>query len=186
MPTTAESAVRDYLVALKDPTSLRDDAHIADLQRRLEASDDRLERLLLRQQIDDAQQPSIERYEGEFVTHAKAWADDQGIGASAFAAEGVPERVLRKAGFRMGRDRATRRRSATRRTRVSAEAVRAGFPRGTFTIKDLQERTGGSLATIRSVVKEAEQNGLIRAQGTDPDHRGPGRAPTLYKRSPRR
>lgn len=184
MPTeTSESAVRNYLVALKDPAALRDDSRISELQQRLEATDDQLERVQLRQQIQDAERPSIERFEEDFVSHAKAWAEQHGVGASAFSEEGVPEAVLRKAGLARGRGRSTRRRGTARSPRVSAQDVRAAIPRGSFTIKTLQERTGGSIATVRNVVKEAEQEGLIAAQGTDPDHQGPGRAPTLYKRA---
>lgn len=178
---TAESAVRNYLVALKDPGALRDEDHIATLQQRLEQSDDQLERLRLRQELEDAQRPSIEHFESEFVTHAKAWAEEHDIGASAFSAEGVPDDVLRKAGLLRG-GRAPRRRGPGRSRRVTAEGVRAAIPTGPFTIKDLQERSGGSIATVRNVVKEAEETGLIEAQGTDPDHRGPGRSPTLYRR----
>lgn len=186
MPSeSSEAAVRDYLVALKDPAAMRDDNLINELQQRLDATDDHLERVRLRQQIQDAERPSIERFEEEFVQHAKAWADEHGVGPSAFADEGVPDTVLRKAGLARGRGRATRRRSASRAPRVSAKDVRAAIPRGAFTIKSLQERTGGSIATVRNVVKEAEQEGLIQPQGTDPDHQGPGRAPTLYKRAKR-
>lgn len=187
MPTTAapESAVRNYLVALKEPAALRDDNLVAELRQRLEATDDQLERVQLRQQVRDAENPSIDRFEDEFVAHAKDWAEEHGVGASAFAEEGVPDAVLRRAGLlrgRGGRGRSTRKGGATRSPRVSASDVKAAIPRGTFTIKLLQERTGGSVATVRNVVKEAEQEGLIKAQGSDPDHVGPGRAPTLYKR----
>lgn len=181
--STAESAVRNYLVALNDPSALRDDDKIATIEQQLEQSDDRLERVRLRQELEDAQQPSVEHYETEFITHAKAWAEEHGVGAKAFSEEGVPDAVLRKAGLRKGgRGRSDQRRGGTKSRRVSAEDVRTAIPRGTFTIKDLQERTGGSIATVRNVVKEAEQTGLIHAEGSDPDHTGPGRAPTLYKR----
>lgn len=184
MATAPEAAVRNYLVALKDPSALLDEDRIADLKKRLEESDDQLERLRLRQELDDAQRPSVEHYENEFVTHAKAWADDQGISASAFAAEGVPEGVLRKAGLkRGGRARSAGRRGPGKTQRVTAEEVRTAIPRGKFTIKDLQERSGGSIATVRNVVKEAEQSGLIAAEGPDPDHSGPGRSPTVYRRA---
>lgn len=185
MPSTAssESAVRDYLVALKDPAALRDDERVKELQKRLDESDDQLERVRLRQQIQDAEQPSIERFEEEFITHAKEWAEAHGVSAAAFSAEGVADAVLRKAGLTSRRGgRSARKGAATRSSRVSAQDVRAAIPQGTFTIKLLQERTGGSVATVRNVVKEAEREGLIKAQGSDPDHVGPGRAPTLYKR----
>lgn len=187
---TAETAVRDYLRALADPDSLRDDDAIEDLTNRLEKSDDALERLRIRQQLLDLQSPSIERYEEGFVTYAKAWADEQGIGAKAFTDEGVSNEVLRRAGFDVGpRGRRSRSRTAapaTRgpRSRVSSEEVRAAIPKsGTFTIKSLQDASGASPAIVRKVVSEEESAGRVRNDGTDPDHRGPGRAPVLYRRT---
>lgn len=180
--STAETAVRNYLLALQDPASLRDDNLVKDLQQRLENASDRLERVRLRQELENAERPSVEQYENEFVTHAKAWADEQGVGPNAFAEEGVPEGVLRSAGLRRGGRGRPRRRGPGKGTRVTSEQVKAAIPRGTFTIKQLQERSGGSIATVRNVVREAEETGLIKAQGTDPGHQGPGRAPTLYKR----
>lgn len=186
MPQTAESAVRNYLTALRDPSALRDDEKIADLRQQLESSEDPAKRLQLRQQILDAESPSLQRYEDDFVTHAKAWAEDQGVTAKAFEEEGVPNQVLRKAGLRAGRGRAPGRRAATTRSgrsRVTAEEVRKAIPRGSFTIKSLQEKSGASPAVVRKVVSEEESNGRIEKAGTDPDHTGPGRAPTLYRRA---
>lgn len=188
MPTsTAESAVRTYLQALKDPLSLRNDDEIADLEGRLESSGDQVQRVLLRQKLLDARAPSVDQYEAAFVKHAKAWADDQGVSASAFAAEGVPAHVLRRAGFRVrgGRGRAatTRRRTTGTRTRVSSEEVRNSIPaKGTFTIKQLEELSGASTGVVRKVVQEELGAGKLKEAGADPDHKGPGRAPVLYRR----
>jgi len=191
MPNAAaESAVRDYLRALKDPSSLRDEAAINDLTKRLESSDDALERLRLRQQLLDAEAPDVQRLEEAFVTHAKAWADDIPISVNAFSAEGVAPDVLRRAGFPVSggngrRGRAPRAGAAprTRRSRVTVEEVRAAIPDGTFTIKTLQEISGASPAVVRKVVAEEESAGRLRSEGTDPDHRGPGRAPVLYRKA---
>jgi hypothetical protein len=184
--STAETAVRNYLIALNDPSSLRDETTISELENRIERSEDRLERVRLRQQLRDAQSPSIERYENEFVTHAKSWAEEQGVTAEAFAEEGVPDAVLRRAGLRAPRRGAGRRSQTSSgggRTRVSADTVREAIPsRGTFTINSLQELTGASVGMIRSVVQDEEKAGTVRRDGTDPDHTGPGRAPTLYRR----
>lgn len=180
---STEHAVRNYLVALKDPAALRDDEKIATLERQLADSNDELERLRLRQQIMDSQSPSLDAYEGAFVEHAKAWADQHGISGKAFAAEGVPSAVLRRAGFSVGRGRgAAGTRGRRSRTRVSSEEVRAALPKGTFTIKQVQEKTGASPAVVRKVIQAEESAGQIKKVGTDPDHRGPGRAPTLYRR----
>ncbi len=181
-----ESAVRNYLVALKDPSSLRDDEKIQDLQRRLAESEDKVERLRLRQQIMDASTPKTERYEDEFITHAKTWADDMGISAAAFVEEGVPPAVLRRAGFPVSvRGRPGRRTGArpTRiRGRVTVEEVRSAIPRSAFTIKQLQERSGASPAVVRKVVDEEVREGRLSREGSDPAHSGPGRAPTLFRR----
>ena len=178
---SAESAVRTYLAALRDPSSLRDEARLEQLQSQLENSSDELERLSLRQQIMDLESPSVEQYESDFVTHAKSWADEHGITAAAFEAEGVPSQVLRKAGMTSGPRGRRGRRSGTR-TRVTVDEVRAAIPRSSFTIRTLQAASGASPAVVRKVVAEELREGRLNEQGPDPDHRGPGRAPTLYKK----
>lgn len=184
MPAAAESAVRDYLVALKDPAALRDDDSIADIQRRIDETDDHVERLLLRQQRLDAESPSLERYEEQFVAHAKEWAAEQGVSASALADEGVPLQVLRRAGFSVrgrGRAPAQRGRRSTRR-RVSAEDIRESIPKGKFTIKDVQEASGASAAVVRRVVQEQVDAGEVSVVGPDRSRGGPGRSPIVYER----
>jgi hypothetical protein len=189
MASTQETAVRNYLLSVRDPSALRDDNAITDLKAKLEQSNDELERLQLRQQLLDIESPSLERYEDAFVEHAKAWADKTGISGDAFAAEGVPAAVLRRAGFRGvagGRRRGTTRTTPARtggtRSRVSADEVRAAIPTGTFTVKDLQERSGASAAVVRRIIQEEVDGGRLGVEGPDTDHSGPGRAPTVYKR----
>ena len=168
---------------------MRDDSEIENLRKRLAESDDELERLALRQKLMDTEKPSIDRFEEAFVTHAKAWADEQGISAQAFTEEGVPASVLRKAGFRAGgrgrRSAGTRSSRSTggTRSRVTSQEVRNAIPSQPFTIKQLQEASGASPAVVRKVVAEEESAGNLQATGTDPNHTGPGRAPTLYARS---
>lgn len=190
MASTQESAVRNYLLSIRNPSALRDEDAIASLNAKLEESTDELERLQLRQQLLDSETPSLERYEDAFVEHARAWAERTGISPEAFLAEGVQPAVLRRAGFR-GVSGAGRRRGTTRsasstrtstRTRVSADEVRAAIPTGTFTVKDLQDRSGASAAVVRRIIAEEVKEGTVTDQGADPDHSGPGRAPTVYKR----
>lgn len=190
---TAEVAVRNYLTALRDPSSLRDEGTIAQLQQQLESSSDELERLQLRQQLFDMDSPSVQQFEDEFVTHARAWADEYGITAKAFEAEGVPNAVLRRAGFSVGRGggrSSSSRRSpggggTRRRSRVTVDQVRSSIPRGTFTIKQLQDASGASPAVVRKVVQEELAAGRLTDEGTSKNHSGPGRAPTVYKRAKR-
>lgn len=180
---SAEAAVRTYLTALRDPSSLRDEGRMSTLQSQLEKSADDLERLQLRQQLLDLETPSIDKHEADFITHAKAWAEEHGITARAFEAEGVPGQVLRKAGLApSGRGRRSGSARRATRSRVTVDQVRGAIPRGTFTIKTLQEASGASPAVVRKVVAEELAEGRLKEQGADPDHRGPGRAPTLYKK----
>jgi len=184
--SAADSAVRNYLMALRDPRALRDEDKISKLQAKLDSSSDELERLRIRQEIIDAQAPSLDRYEDDFVSHAKAWADSVGITERAFLEEGVPPNVLRRAGFRVaggrGRPRGSGSRGGRTRTRVSSEEVRAAIPRGNFTIKQLQEATGASPAVVRKVVQEEEAAGRVAKAGTEKSSGGPGRSATVYKR----
>jgi hypothetical protein len=189
MAKKQKKAVRDYLIALRDPGALRDDAAIADLKTKLDQSNDGLERLQVRQQLIDLQQPPLDRYEDAFVEHAKAWAEQAGVSGEAFAAEGVPTAVLRRAGFRAvtdGRGRARRRTPTARatgtRSRVNADEIRAAIPSGAFTVKDLQERSGASAAVVRRVIEEQVAAGQLARHGADPNHTGPGRAPRIYQR----
>ena len=190
MAKSQEAAVRNYLISLRDPSALRDDDAIADLRAKIEDSADALERLRLRQQLLDLESPPLERYEDAFVEHAKTWADAVGVSGEAFVAEGVPVTVVRRAGFRgvdRRRGRARRTTTAARatgtRTRVSVDEIRAAIPSGTFIVKDLQQRSGASAAVVRRVIAEEVDAGRLTDHGTDPDHTGPGRAPTIYQRS---
>lgn len=184
--STAESAVRNYLAALKDPSSLRDQQLVSSLESKLESSEDQVERVLTRQALQDARNPSVQTAEDEFVTHAKSWADEHGVGAPALSEEGVPAGVLRRAGFAVSGGGRGRRRGSSgtsgRRNRVTVEDIRKAIPKGTFTIKTLEQRSGASTGSVRKVVNEELAAGNISAQGADKDHRGPGRAPTLYRR----
>lgn len=191
MARNSEDAVRNYLKALRDPGSLRDENRIAELQQELDSSDDTIDRLRLQQELLEAANPPLEAYEDSFVEHAKAWADRAGITANAFLAEGVSSGVLRRAGFSVrgagrrtaragGRPRKSPR--AAGRTRTSAEEVRKAIPKGTFTVKDVQEASGASPAVVRRVIAEAVAAGEVDDLGPDPDHSGPGRSPTLYQK----
>ena len=48
MPKAQDAAVRNYLTALRDPAALRADDAIADLQTKIDQTDDELQRLQLR------------------------------------------------------------------------------------------------------------------------------------------
>lgn len=170
---------------MRDPESLRDDEAIAEKEQQLESSDDPIERLKLQEELRKLAKPSLEAVEDEFVVHAKSWADEAGISAKAFAAEGVPAAVLRRAGFSVSGAGRSRRSSGRRSSgkRVTTEEVIAAIPSGSFTVKRLQEISGASAAVVRKAIGIEQEAGRLTELGTDPDHSGPGRAPTLYKKA---
>lgn len=184
--SAAERAVRTYLEALVDPSALRDQAKVTQLQEQISTATEPLKRILLRQQLLEAETPQVSRFEDDFVTHAKTWAEDKGVTSQVFAAEGVAPGVLRRAGFAVRGGRrgsgpgGTRRRSSGRR--VTTEQVIEAMPKGAFTTKQLQEASGASPAVVRKAIQAEIDAKRLSSPGTDPDHRGPGRAPVLYRR----
>lgn len=190
-PSAAETAVRTYLVALSDPSSLRDEKKVAELTNKLDAATDPLDRVKLRAQLRALDAPSADAYEDAFVEHARDWAEQHGVSVEGFLEEGVPTTVLRRAGFNVGRGtgragaRRGRPRAAGTRKRVTVDEVRAAIPKGTFTIRELQERSGASLQVVRKVITEGLADGKLGDEGIDERHTGPGRAPRLYKKQGR-
>lgn len=187
MATNGAQAVRSYLTALRNPSALRDDDRITQLRAKLEATEDPVERLQLHAEIAQAEAPDPGRLEDDFVTHAKAWASEHGISAEAFQAEGVDRKVLQRAGLIRGGRRGGGARARTTKARVSredvAKAIRSHRKDRTFSVTDVREKSGGSAATVRSVMNELIEQGKIEEVGPDPEHSGPGRAATLYRKT---
>lgn len=180
---TGEGAVRAYLTYLSDPESLRDEAGIKKAEAAVARAKDPVEKLRALSALEAAQSVSAEPFRAAFVREAKAWAEAEGVSASAFRALGVPEADLRDAGL-LGARRAGRARAGgggRTRSRVSGEAVLSAVPTGTFTLSDVVAASGASLGTVRKVVETAVDEGRFNRIGPDPDHRGRGRAPTLYR-----
>lgn len=187
-----EAAVRRYLTYLSDPDSLRDEAAISRLEQQAADTKDPIDKLRLLADLERLRSVDETTYREAFVREAKAWADDEGIPAAAFRELGVPADVLADAGFersRRGRPpgRSTsgsrRRRSSSDGPRVSGEHVRsvALSQKGRFTATELTERSGGSPATVRNVLKALVDDGAVRDLGSDPGHSGRGRAPHLFE-----
>lgn len=188
-----EVAVRRYLTYLSDPDSLRDEAAIARLEQQVADTTDPIDKLRLLADLERLRSVDEVTFREAFVREAKAWADDEGIPAAAFRELGVPPDVLAEAGFersRRGRPPGRsasgargRRRSSGVGPRVSGEHVRsvALSQKGRFTATELTERSGGSPATVRNVLKALVDEGAVRDLGSDPGHSGRGRAPHLFE-----
>lgn len=182
----AEEAVRQYLLYLEDPSKLRDEEKIKQAEAAVRSATDPIERLKAHAALERAQAVDGSEYREAFIRSARAWADANGVSAAAFQALGVPEQDLRAAGILgRGRGRTTRARGGQpgpRRGRVTIEDIKRRVPSGEFTLRQLQEITGASPATIRKAVSEMVDKGEIKELGPDQSHGRRGKAPILYRK----
>jgi hypothetical protein len=181
----AEGAVRLYLLALEDPSKMRDEARIKKLQAAVDSAKDPIDKLKAIGELERAQAVDISQFRTDFVRVARSWAEANGVSAAAFQALGVPAEDLRAAGLiGGGRSRGTRAASSgTRRGRVTVEDIRQRLPAGPFTVKQLEAASGGSPGTVRKAVSELLAAGAITDLGADPKHASRGKAPTLYQKA---
>ena len=180
----AESSVRDYLMWLENPESLRDEAAIAEARRAVDAATDPIDRLKAISNLKRTEQVDGSHLRSAFLAHARSWAGANDVTVDAFREIGVPAQDLRDAGFSVpGRSSgpASAAKGGTRRRRVSPEAIRSAVPPRAFRIADLEAASGASTATVRKVVSEMVAAGEIVDLGPDPDHQGRGRAPSVYR-----
>ncbi len=182
MTAAAETAVRNYLLWLRDPESLRDENAISDLRSKVDAATDPVEELRLRSELRRASEVDGTSYRNEFVAQARSWAEENGVSLEAFREMGVPNSDLRDAGLAGSPNvRGVAGGNTGRRTRVSPEAIRASVPSGTFSARDLEAASGASTATVRKVINSMIDDGQLIDLGPDPQWGGRGRAPVLYR-----
>jgi len=194
-PTTPEDAVRRYLAWIDDPASVVDQEAVTQAEDAFAKASDPLDRLHAAAALERARTADGVALTFRFVENAWTYASAEGIPVEAFRALGVPDDVLSQAGFEVPRGRGRGPAApAKRSTRRSSGAPRAAnvqvgqlksvavqMPKR-FTLAQLAEKAGGgSPATVRKAVEELVANGRVANMGPDPDHHGPGRAPTLYE-----
>jgi hypothetical protein len=182
----ADTAVRNYLQYLEDPSKLVDPAEVARLRAATQSATDPLDRLRAVEALRQLEEGDAAGYREAFCAHAKAWAEANGIRPSSFRELGVDEATLRAAGFSVrggARPRTTRRPARSGRTQVRVEHVKdaAGRQTGTFTLADLAAASGASPMTIRKAVEEMIADGAVERLGPTPDWSQPGRAPIQYR-----
>lgn len=189
MAPSAEDAVRRYLLFLEDPASLVDEDAVRRAEAAVEAAGDPLARLHALADLEHARQADSDGVVDAFVAAAKEYAEAQSIPVAAFRAAGVPDDVLRRAGFDVGgRSRGGARSGGgaprSRAPKVSIEELKSATLRlpKQFTLSELADAAGGgSPQTVRRAVDELIAEGKARSLGPKPDHHGRGRAPTLYE-----
>ena len=190
--SSPEAAVRRYLHWLEDPSSLVDDDAVSRAEAEVAAAPDPLARLHALADLEHAREADADGVTEDFVAHAKAYAEAESIPVAAFRASGVPDDVLRRAGFEVGRrgrrsagrGRGPSRGEGTRAPQVPMEDLKAAALRlpKQFTLAEVAtEAGGGSPQTVRKAIDELIAAGTVRNLGPKPDHHGRGRAPTLYE-----
>jgi len=193
-PVTPESAVRRYLAWVDDPASAVDEDAVERAEAAFAAASDPLDRLHAAAARERARAADVESISADFVTHARSYADAEGIPVEAFRTLGVSDDVLSEAGFAVPSSRGRRgpvtpgRKSASRSTSRAPQipvsqikSVTDQMPKQ-FTLAQLADKAGGgSPATVRKAVDELIAEGRAAKLGPAADHTGPGRAPTMYE-----
>lgn len=191
MSNSPENAVRRYLAWVDDPSTAIDQDAVDAADAAFAAATDPIERLHAAAARERAQATDAAGIEHEFVVHAKAYADAEGIPAAAFSALGVSSDTLAQAGFAVTPTRGRRSASARPDSGPAAprapqvpmtqiKAVALQMPKR-FTLAQVADRAGGgSPVTVRKAVDELIAEGRV-STGPDANHSGPGRAPTLYE-----
>jgi hypothetical protein len=187
--TDTEGAVRSYLLYMEDPAALRDEAEIAKHSQAVADATDPIDKLKAIAALEQASTIDETPLREGFVTHAKAWAEAQGVPPSAFQDLKVPDEILRDAGFSLPQSGRRGRRAGSevrqRAKAVPVEEIKAHVlaQKGTFILTDVMNSVGGSQATVRKAIDELIEAGQAEKLGPVPDYDGRGRAPVQYKRT---
>jgi hypothetical protein len=194
-PVTPESAVRRYLAWLEDPSSAVDQGEVERAEQAFASASDPIDRLHAAAAREKARAADVDAIATDFTTHARAYAEAEGIPVEAFRSLGVSDDVLAEAGFAVpssrgrrgpaaGARKASKPAGGPRAPQIPVSQIKAvadQMPKR-FTLAQLAEKAGGgSPVTVRKAVDELIDEGRAAKIGPDPDHSGPGRAPTIYE-----
>jgi hypothetical protein len=190
-----EVAVRAYLNFLADPSSVRDVVLIEQLRDELKDVTDPIRKVKLLSELERAETGDGEGVKLGFILHAKGWADSQSVTEAAFRSMGVPDDVLKAAGFSAGGRRMPASPPATRVTKLATVMPKQRAPKvsieqikrhalsqeGPFTIRSVMEGVGGSPATVAKALAELQDEGRIADAGPDPDYSARGKRPNRFE-----
>ena len=185
---TAEAAVRQYLLWITAPDSLRDEGRVAELESTAAAASDPIEKLKALSALEDAKTVDGDRLRADFVAHARDYVAGEGIRVDAFRTMGVSDDVLRDAGLlggppsRSSAPSAARRPSGNRRMpRLNLDDVEKAIPDGEFKLADLATAIDRETATTRNYLIRLVGDGKVTEVGEDAS--GRGKPAKIYRRS---
>ncbi len=187
---TPEEAVRLYLTWIAEPAKLVDAGEVKKLEADVAKAKDPLDKLRAIAALERARNVDGSSYRSDFVTHAKAWAETEGVPVQAFRELGVAEDVLVEAGFtpvggrrRGGRPgRAAKTGGRKRAPKVSIEEIQQWVLTQSepFTTAVIAEKLGGSPATVKKALDGLIGSGKLQNLGPMREYTGRGRAPYVY------
>ena len=178
MSTDARTIVNQYLQYLEDESSIRDEKAIAAAEARVDDATTAADKLIALSELERLQEGDPSELIAEFVRVARQWGRENNVTVGAWKALNVPDDVLAQARI-TGYGQAAP--STTRRTRVSAETVKASIPSGEFTVSELADASGATAATVRNVIGEMLSSKELKEVGERPGDRG--RAAKLYAKA---
>ncbi len=189
-PKQPEDTIRNYLESLGTSSKpVVDKEAVKALKREIRSEGDPIKKLALITALEEeetGQTPDLDAPKATFVAEGKAWAEGRGFSASSLQTLGVPDDVLRQAGFTVSartRPASSGRRSGgSRAPRVPFEEVTAAAKKlgKNWKLADLANAVDRDNNTTRNYVKKLIDEGLVTEIGDDPSHDGRGRAPKLY------
>jgi hypothetical protein len=186
-----EDGIRSYLESLgHSGKPVVDREAVKALRSQIRSESDPINKLKLLSQLEQEEAghlPDLSGVEAVFVAEAKAWADTEGVTARALQTLGVPDDVLKQAGFELpvATDRparSARESSATRAPAIPLDVVAAEAKKlgSGWKVTDLAQRLDREPMTVRNYVLKLIEQGVIADLGDDPKHNGRGRAPKIY------
>jgi hypothetical protein len=186
---TAEAAVRQYLLWITAPDSLRDEGRITELQSTIDATSDPIEKLKALSALEDAKSVDGDRIRADFVALARDYVAGEGIRVDAFRTMGVPNDVLRDAGLLGGppsrsanSSAPTRKPGGNRRMpRLNLSDVEANLPEGDFKLADFASSIDREVATTRNYLMRLLGDGKVIEVGEDAS--GRGKPAKVYRRA---
>jgi hypothetical protein len=188
-----EDGIRSYLDSLgQSDKPVVDREAVKALKAQIRSEADSINKLKLLAHLEEEEAgrvPDTEDEKAVFVAEAKAWADGEGVTVTAFQALGVPDEVLKEAGFDVpagGTPKASpasgRRSSGTRAPAIPLDVVAAEAKKlgSGWKVADLAAKLDREPMTVRNYVLKLIERGAIADLGDDPAHDGRGRAAKIY------
>lgn len=194
--SNSEAAIRAYLLYLREPESLVDEAAVLRAKAQVQRETDPIRKLRALSRLELAGQVNGDTLRSDFIANVSTWLrENPDVTVGAFRASGVPDEVLVEAGLVDARRRngsrpvpaqpsrpPRRQRAAPIPLDQAADVV----PEGTFRVNEYAVIIGRQISTARLYIDRLLRAGMLVDAGEVEDWSGNGSPPKLYKRAANR